>query len=73
MSGVNAFSEMVKNAWEKARAEAGTDAFGIDEDGNMLYLSEFVKDYMAARMQGKSTALFGDSAESILAYQASLF
>lgn len=63
---INNFSNSIKNAWEKAKQEAGTDGFGMDEEGNIMYLTEFARMYVIAGIKAESTDLFGSSEESVL-------
>lgn len=60
--------EPVRQAWEKAAEEAGTDALGIDEQGVLQYPSEYLKQYMSAVIRGESTRLCGDTAECVLEF-----
>ena len=60
--------ESVRQAWERAADEVGTDGLGIDEQGALLYPSEYLKQYLSAVMRGESTKLCGDTAESVLEF-----
>lgn len=60
--------ESVRQAWEKAAEEAGTDGLGIDEQGVLQYPSEYLKQYMSAVISGESTRLCGDTAECALEF-----
>lgn len=60
--------ESVRQAWEKAAEEAGTDGIGIDEQGVLQYPSEYLKQYMSAVMSGEGTRLCGDTAECVLEF-----
>ncbi|MDE6365209.1 MAG: hypothetical protein K2L86_13270, partial [Lachnospiraceae bacterium] len=60
--------ESVRQAWEKAAEEAGTDGLGIDEQGVLQYPSEYLKQYMSAVMSGESTKICGDTAECVLEF-----
>lgn len=55
----------VKAAWQKAGEEAGINAFGIDDEGKLLYLSEFARNYLFASMQNKSEDFFRKIAEDM--------
>lgn len=65
---LNQLPESVRQAWKKAAEEAGTDGLGIDEEGALLYPSEYLKQYLSALMSGESTRLCGDTAESVLEF-----
>lgn len=60
--------EPVRQAWEKAAEEAGTDGLGIDEQGVLQYPSEYLKQYLSAVISGASTRLCGDTVESVLEF-----
>ena len=60
--------EPVRQAWEKAAEEAGTDGLGIDEQGVLQYPSEYLKQYLSAVISGASTGLCGDTVESVLEF-----
>lgn len=65
---VKQLPESVRQAWERAADEAGTDGLGIDEQGALQYPSEYLKQYLSAVMRGESTKLCGDTAESVLEF-----
>lgn len=65
---LNQLPESVRQAWEKAAEEAGTDGLGIDEEGALLYPSEYLKQYLSALMSGESTRICGDTVESVLEF-----
>ncbi len=65
---LNHLPESVRQAWEKAAEEAGTDGLGIDEEGALLYPSEYLKQYLSALMSGESTRICGDTVESVLEF-----
>ncbi len=41
---------------------------GIDEEGALLYPSEYLKQYLSALMSGESTRICGDTVESVLEF-----
>ena len=65
---VKQLPESVRQAWERAADEAGTDGLVIDEQGALQYPSEYLKQYLSAVMRGESTKLCGDTAESVLEF-----
>ncbi|MDE7415904.1 MAG: hypothetical protein K2N44_06235 [Lachnospiraceae bacterium] len=60
--------EPVKQAWEHAAAETGIDGLGIDENGELLYPSEFVKQYMLAKLKGESTEFCGNTMDTVMEF-----
>ena len=60
--------ESVKQAWEHAAAEIGVDGLGIDENGELLYPSELVKQYMLAKLKGESTEFCGDTMDTVMEF-----
>ena len=60
--------EAVKQAWEHATAETEIDGLGIDENGELLYPSEFVKQYMLAKLKRESTEFCGDTMDTVMEF-----
>ena len=60
--------ESVRQVWEQAAAESGTDGLGIDENGEFEYPSEFLKQHMLAKLKGENTAFYGNTADSVLEF-----
>ena len=40
----------VRQAWDQAATASGTDGLGIDENGQFLYPSEFLRQHMLAKL-----------------------
>lgn len=60
--------ESIRKSWENARIETGAYEFGIDEDGNRLYLSEFAKKYFFLSLQNKDVDFLGETVDSVLEF-----
>lgn len=60
--------EPVRQAWNRAAGEAGTDGLGMGENGTVQYPSELMTRYMSALMKGESTRICGDTVESVLEF-----
>lgn len=60
--------ESVKQAWEHAAAETGIDGLGIAENGELLYPSELVKQYMLAKLKGESTEFCGYTMDTVMEF-----
>ena len=58
----------MRQAWNRAAGEAGTDGLGMGENGTVQYPSELMTRYMSALMKGESTRICGDTAESELEF-----
>ncbi len=62
------FPDSVRAAWEKAKTESGADEFYIDEEGNLLYLSEFAKRYFLSYINNETMDFLGESVDSVLKF-----
>lgn len=62
------FLDAVKVAWQKAGEETGINVFGIDDEGKLLYLSEFARRYLLADLQHEATDFFERTTENILKF-----
>ena len=60
--------DAVREAWEKAKTESGADEFYMDEEGNLLYLSEFAKRYFLSYINNETMDFIGESVDSVLKF-----
>ena len=60
--------ESVRHAWDQAAAASGTDGLGVDENGQFLYPSEFLRQHMLAKLNGDRLAFDEADAGSILEF-----
>ena len=60
--------DAVREAWEKAKTESGADEFYMDEEGNLLYLSEFAKRYFLSYINNETVDFLGESVDSVLKF-----
>lgn len=62
-------AEGVKEAWERAQKTAGVDAVGINDDGTLSYISEFMKQWQIRFNRADDYMdILGSTIESALAY-----
>ena len=60
--------DSIREAWEKAETESGADEFYMDEEGNLLYLSEFAKRYFLSYINNETMDFLGESVDAILEF-----
>ena len=60
--------DAIREAWEKAKTESGADEFYMDEEGNLLYLSEFAKRYFLSYINNETMDFLGESVDSVLKF-----
>lgn len=58
----------VKKAWMEAEKDIGINGFGLDEEGKMQYVSEYVKQMIANQMKREEQNILGDTVESALEF-----
>lgn len=58
----------VRQAWDQAATASGTDGLGIDENGQFLYPSEFLRQHMLAKLNGDRLAFDEADADSVLEF-----
>lgn len=58
----------VKKAWMEAEKDIGINGFGLDEEGKMQYVSEYVRQMIANQMKREEQNILGDTVESALEF-----